>query len=516
MTVRIKQTMGAIAVLLVLWASPLQPWAAQPGPGSGQQAAPSVKIADQVWEATAAGQPTSFLVIMAEQADLTGAKAVTEHSARVRFIYDALRATALRSQKPLRAALERQGVPYTTHYLVNMLAVEGNRDLLLTLARRSDVARLEPNPRVAGVPPLSELDLRRTAASPTGPEWGVSFVHAPEVWSLYGVRGEGVVVGVQDTGVHWDHPALRASYRGWDGSAVDHAYNWHSAVGATPQCSDPAIPCDPYGHGTHVTGTITGDDGQGNQIGVAPGAAWIGCRNMDDAGRGTPSTYTECFEFFLAPWPPGGDPQLDGDPTLAAHVVSNSWSCPPTEGCGPFTLQQIVENVRAAGVMVVASAGNNGSACGSVLYPIGTYDASFSVGAVDVSGVIAPFSSRGPVTFNGTGISKPDISAPGVAVRSAYPPDRYVNLSGTSMAAPHVAGVFALLWSAYPALIGEIDASEALLNASARRVVNTTCGPAGSLEYNHTYGWGYVDALAALLAAAGPPRLYLPVITRGG
>jgi subtilisin family serine protease len=166
--------------------------------------------------------------------------------------------------------------------------------------------------------------------------------------------------------------------------------------------------------------------------------------------------------------------------------------------------------------MVVASAGNNGSACASALYPIGTYDASYSVGAVNAAGDIAPFSSRGPVTFNGTGISKPDISAPGVAVRSAMPPDGYRLLSGTSMAAPHVAGVFALLWSAYPSLLGQVDASEALLNASARRVVNTTCGPAGSPDYNHTYGWGHVDALAAIQAAAGPPRLYFPVVTRCG
>ncbi len=483
----------------------------------GLAAAQPAKIAPELWTATAAGRPVSFLVVLAEQADLSAAERLADPAGRRQWVYDTLRQTALRSQKPLRATLDRQGIPYTTHYLVNMLAAEGDRALLLALARRGDVASLAPNPMVAGVPPLTGLDLQqRTPGSPAGVEWGVSFVHAPEVWATYDLRGEGVVVGVQDTGVAWDHPALRASYRGWDGSAVDHAFNWHSAVGATPQCPDPSIPCDPYGHGTHVTGTISGDDGAGNQIGVAPGAAWIGCRNMDDQGRGTPSSYTECFEFFLAPWPPGGDPQIDGDPSLAAHIVNNSWNCPPSEGCGHFTLQQVVEAVRAAGVLVVASAGNNGSACGSALYPIGTYDASYSVGSVDAAGVIAPSSSRGPVTFNGSGISKPDISAPGVAVRSAFPPDRYVNLSGTSMAAPHVAGIYALLWSAYPSLIGQIDASEALLNASATRVVDLTCGPAGSPDYNHTYGWGYADALAALRAAAGPPRLYLPVIARGG
>ncbi len=482
------------------------------GPGYAQPE----KIDAGLWLATANGQPTSFLVVLAEQANLSAAGALADPAARRQWVYDALRQTALRSQKPLRSTLDRQGTPYTTHYLVNMLAVEGDRSLLLALARRGDVASLLPNPRVAGVEPLPAFDPALQAMTPAGVEWGVSFVHAPEVWTTYGVRGEGVVVGVQDTGVAWDHPALRASYRGWDGSTVDHAFNWHSAVGATPACPDPAIPCDPYGHGTHVAGTITGDDGAGNQIGVAPGATWIGCRNMDDQGRGTPSSYTGCFEFFLAPWPPGGDPQIDGDPSLAAQIVNNSWNCPPSEGCGHYTLQQAVEAVRAAGVLVVASAGNNGSACGSALYPIGTYDASYSVGSVDASGVIAPTSSRGPVTFNGSGISKPDISAPGVAVRSASPPNGYRLLSGTSMAAPHVAGVFALLWSAYPSLIGQIDASEAIINASARRVVDLTCGPAGSPDYNHTYGWGHADALAALRAAAGPPRLYLPVITRGG
>jgi subtilisin family serine protease len=481
---------------------------------TGPATAQSSKITSELWTATANGQPASFLVVLAEQADLGAAGALADPAARRQWVYDALRQTALRSQKPLRAWLDRQDVPYTTHYLVNMLAVEGDRDLLLALARRSDVASLLPNPLVRGVDPAVDAGPQPEAAPLAGPEWGVSFVHAPEVWTTYGVRGEGIVVGVQDTGVIWDHPALQPSYRGWDGSAVEHAFNWHSAVGATPRCADPAVPCDPHSHGTHVTGTITGDDGAGNQIGVAPGAAWIGCRNMDDQGRGTPSTYTECFEFFLAPWLPGGDPQLDGDPTLGAHVVNNSWNCPPSEGCGHFTLQPVVENVRAAGVMVVASAGNNGSACASALYPIGTYDASYSVGAVNAAGDIAPFSSRGPVTFNGTGISKPDISAPGVAVRSAMPPDGYRLLSGTSMAAPHVAGVFALLWSAYPSLLGQVDASEALLNASALRVVDTTCGPAGSPDYNHTYGWGHVDALAALLAAAGPPRLYLPMLIR--
>jgi subtilisin family serine protease len=167
-------------------------------------------------------------------------------------------------------------------------------------------------------------------------------------------------------------------------------------------------------------GTMVGDvDELGTQIGVAPGARWIGCRNME-SGFGTPTTYAECFQFFLAPTDLAGS---NTNPALAPHVINNSWGCPENEGCTETTwgmIRTVQQSLRAAGVLVVASAGNNGSACGSTLYPIGTYDASYSIGAVNAGGDIAPFSSRGPVTFNGTGISKPDISAPGVAVRSAY------------------------------------------------------------------------------------------------
>ena len=76
-------------------------------------------------------------------------------------------------------------------------------------------------------------------------------------------------------------------------------------------------PCDDKGHGTHTIGTAIGDDGMGNQIGMAPGAKWIGCRNMDQ-GNGTPARYIECMEFFLAPYPVGGTP-AQGDPTLGAR-----------------------------------------------------------------------------------------------------------------------------------------------------------------------------------------------------
>ena len=127
-------------------------------------------------------------------------------------------------------------------------------------------------------------------------------VKAPDVWAL-GYTGTGLVVAGADTGVQWDHPALKNHYRGWDGQKADHDYNWHDAV------QQSSSPIDPHGHGTFTVSEMVGDDGNGNQIGVAPGAKWIACRNMDSGGNGKPAWYTECFQFLIAPYPIGGDPE---------------------------------------------------------------------------------------------------------------------------------------------------------------------------------------------------------------
>ena len=247
-------------------------------------------------------------------------------------------------------------------------------------------------------------------------------------------------------------------------------------------------------------GTIVGDDGGSHQIGVAPGARWIGCRNMN-VGVGTPATYLECFEFFLAPYPIGGDPISDGVPSLAPHVINNSWTCPTSEGCDWDTLQTVVENVRAAGIVVVASAGNDGyDGCETVQDPPALYDAAFSVGATDSSDNIASFSSRGPVTRDDSNRPKPDVSAPGVSVRSSIPGGGYGWKSGTSMAGPHVAGTVALLWSAAPFLVGDVDATEWFIAQTARpRTTSQTCGDDNPGDVpNNVYGWGIVDALTAV------------------
>ena len=181
----------------------------------------------------------------------------------------------------------------------------------------------------------------------------------PQVWAL-GFTGQNIVVASADTGVRWTHNALKPHYRGWDGQNANHNYNWHDSIHdsvGNPCGNDSPFPCDDFFHGSHTTGTAIGDDGAGNQIGMAPGAKWIGCRNMDQ-GNGTPARYIECMEFFLAPYPINCTPN-EGDPTKAPDITINSWGCPASEGCSANTLQAAVEAQAAAGIQMVVAAGNS-------------------------------------------------------------------------------------------------------------------------------------------------------------
>ena len=186
-------------------------------------------------------------------------------------------------------------------------------------------------------------------------------------------------------------------------------------------------------------------------------------------------------------------------------MINNSWGCPPIEGCDPQALAPAVRALRVAGIFVVASAGNSGPACGSVNDPIALYDDVFTVGAVDVTGDVTSFSSRGPVTVDGSNRVKPDILAPGAAVLSALPGASYGENDGTSMAGPHVAGVVALMWSAQPGLIGNINRTEQLIIETARPYsgIPNGCfsGDSMSTVPNNAFGYGLIDAYAAVRAA---------------
>ncbi len=269
-----------------------------------------------------------------------------------------------------------------------------------------------------------------------------------------------------DTGVDWQHPILINQYRGYDpkGPAI-HAGNWHVST------NEPYLyPGDGFGHGTHVAGTIVGDDHNGVRTGVAPGAKWIAVKIFNNTGFTYESWIHDGFQWLMAP---------NGDPTLAPDVVNSSWG---SSDSYDETFLPDVQALRAAGILPVFAAGNEGSGKGSISTP-GGFPEALAVAAVDQDRLPASFSSRGPSPW---GEIKPEMAAPGVNIFSSYL-GGYALSDGTSMAAPHVTGLAALLYQANPQLTP--DQAEAILSQTAT--------PLGSKVPNNDTGMGLVNAYAA-------------------
>lgn len=430
-----------------------------------------------------------LFVILKDQANLSDVASIKNRNERLTEAYTRLTAHANTTQSDLRQTLDTFRISYTPYYLVNALEVQGGTLARLYLLTRPEVERVIPSPRLRPVP-AANISRGEATSVPENPGWNIKMIGADKVWEEFGAKGQGIVIGQSDSGVDGTHPALAAQYRG---AATGDDYNWFDPWEGTRS------PNDEGGHGTHTLGTVLGAGG----IGVAPEATWFACVNLN-RNLGNPALYLDCLQFMLAPFPQGGDPFTDGDPTRAAHVLNNSWGCPEIEGCDPTSLQQAAENLRAAGIFVVVSAGNDGPNCSTVNAPLSLYEAVFSVGAVDRFGNMAEFSSRGPVTADGSGRMKPDIAAPGVDVFSSMPGNTYAANSGTSMAGPHLAGAVALLWSANPNLIGDIERTEQIL-------IETASPYAGSMENgcfeggtpNAAYGYGVVNVYEAVKMALG-------------
>jgi len=437
---------------------------------------------------------------------------------KARQVFESLQQNAAASQGHIQSFLNKNNIPFHSFFIVNAIRTKVDLQSLTTIAEFPEVRFISLDSPIKI--PDQRMETANTNERDGIPEWGIQVIQADSVWNL-GVRGENVVVGGQDTGYDWTHPAIKSKYRGYiDEDQVDHNYNWHDAIhdinplhndsivdpSNNPCGLDVLFPCDDGSHGTHTMGTMVGRDGD-NIVGVAPNAKWIGVRNME-RGWGQPSTYLEAFEWFLAPTDLNGE---NPDPNMAPHVINNSWSCPAVEGCDASNWEFMdiaIQNLRNSGVFVVVSAGNSGNQCGRINAPPSMFDDSFAVGATRVvdtiDGVfiddIAGYSSWGPVTVDGSNLLKPDISAPGSNVRSSVPGGGYSRSSGTSMAGPHVAGVVALIISANLSLAGNIDAIEEIIQLSADpKTKIDTCGEYFGIEIpNFVFGYGRINALKAV------------------
>jgi serine protease AprX len=444
--------------------------------------------------------PVDILVYMKSRADFSFATAILDRSARTEFVYNQLVAEASLSQKPVIGLALEAGFEVRSFHIENVVLVKGaNASFVAKLLLRKDVRRVALDAKIPMR--LPDNPEKEAEVLPTDP---LRMVAALRVWSELEVRGEGIVVAGQDTGVRWDHETLMNQYRGVkNGVLQSHDYNWHDAIhSSSGSCGSSSVaPCDDHSHGTHTIGTIVGDNGRGVITGVAPRAQWIACRNMDK-GVGTVSSYLECFEFFMSPFPVGGNAKEHGDPALAPHIINNSWSCPRSEGCDGEEFVDTVRALNAAGILTVVSAGNDGPGCESVSNPPGMYSGLvISVGAFNrYRREIAFFSSRGPSAWNGE--LAPSLTAPGSNIRSATHETRssYGEKSGTSMAGPHVAGVAALLWSARPELIGDIENTMATLMQTSDPILKgkSCAGFPGGQHPSAVYGWGMVNAYRAI------------------
>ena len=449
--------------------------------------------------ATEAGA-VDVLIVMQAKAPKPARAAGVGYLEHRRALVAALRATADDSQAPLRAWLDAEHIDYRSYWAVNTIATRLTPAQIDAVGSRAGIARVAANAPVAMRRPDASTDAPSLPMVPFAIEWGVNKIRAPEVWAT-GIRGQNVVIAGQDTGYQWDHPAIKAKYLGWNGTTASHDFHWHDAIHTTgSSCGANAVaPCDDNSHGTHTMGTMVGDDGGSNQIGVAPDARWIGCRNMN-AGNGTPATYIECTQWFIAPTDmANGNPDSDRAP----DIVNNSWGCIVEEGCTTgLEIREAIENIVEAGILFVAAAGNDGSACSTIGDPPAIYDIVFTVGGTASSNTMYAGSGRGPVA--GLASVKPDVIAPGQQVRSSIRGGGYSSFTGTSMASPHVAGAAALLMSVNASLKGDPQRVAEILRSTAVPLTSTTqvCGGIPSTVFpNPVQGHGQIDVWAAFRVA---------------
>ncbi|MBF0502255.1 MAG: S8 family serine peptidase [Candidatus Riflebacteria bacterium] len=331
----------------------------------------------------------------------------------------------------------------------------------------SELELVKKDPLVDSVIPVEY----RTWIFPTPPllaseptfAWGVVKTRAPEVWKTLNINGSGVLVGHLDSGLVPGHPAL-----------AGQVFRFKDFVATTTASS---IPLDENGHGSHTAGTIAGKT---DNIGMAPGAMLVVARILDSNNQGSTEQIFAAMQWMLDP---DGNPDTNDFP----RVVNNSWGSSDTSD---KTFWDIVNTWVKAGIVPVFAAGNNGYDNGKVGVPA-AYPQSCAVGAVNSTDELAFFSSTGPAIWNKITYIKPDVTAPGTNILSVNFKGGLTGISGTSMAAPHVSGMIALLLQANPALtVDEIF-----------RICRETAVDVGEKGADNKFGYGRIDAFAAVKKA---------------
>jgi serine protease AprX len=468
-----------------------------------QTAAWKTKVDPVVLKKIETETTVEFIAVLKQQADVSAADNLETKEEKGLFVYNSLKAAAEHSQGELISLLTKSNATYQSFWVVNCVSINADAATLQAVAELASVESIIENAKC--VAPKLVTTAAKEQLDPQAVTWGITKTKTNLVWTQLNVKGKGAVVAGEDTGYDWKHPALKSQYRGWNGSTANHNYNWHDAVHATGSTcgKDSPEPCDDNEHGTHTMGTMVGgNDGAGMDIGMAPEAKWMGCRNMN-ANNGTVTTYVECFQFFLAPT---DLTNKNPDPAKAPHVINNSWVCPTDEGCNTNTfptIEKAVINLRSAGVVIVGSAGNDyvKVGCSSVREPVAMFAGTFTVGSTTSSDACSSFSNHGPVTNYGASRISPDISAPGSGIYSSIPGGKYKQLDGTSMAGPHVAGLVALIISANPGLAGKVAMIEDIIQSTAVKLYSSACGSSSTALPNNTFGYGRIDALAAVTKA---------------
>jgi subtilisin family serine protease len=415
-------------------------------------------------------QPTTgrdvqaFIIYLEAHANLTDDSLPDDLIARRQAVIGRLQQVASSSQADLLDTLRqmqatKRVIQFEPLWIVNAVLVEGERNAIERLADRPEVGRVEPDTRRQWVGPIETFPAEANGQW----SWGVQRVGAPHVWHGLGVTGQGVTVAIMDSGVDWQHPVLKVNYRGTQpGGGANHANNWADFVDGS------LAPVDANGHGTHVAGTAVGQEG----IGTAPGAKWIAVRVLDENGGGTIGDIHRGFQWLMAP---------NGNPALAPDLVNNSWGGSPEL----VDFVQDVAALQAAGIIPLFAAGNDGPFPGTVGAPA-NYPDTLAIGATDPRDAVTWFSARGPSGL--TSETKPTFVAPGARVLSSLPGGTYGYRNGTSMAAPHATGAYALALSAAPSLS----------RLQLTRLFTSTASVIGASQPTDDSGWGRLDAYAAV------------------